>query len=360
MAKVKVGIIGAGLIGGFHARAVRGLIKLGLVDAEYVGVCDVDAERAETFARLGNLRFWTTDPDQLIGSPEVNTVYVCTPTGHHRDLVLKAAAASKAVFCEKPLATNLEDAYRLRDAVVAAGVPHQVGLILRHSPIFNVMRHLMQDEALGRPMAAIFRDDQFFPVQGHYNSTWRKEYGLTGGGTLIEHSIHDLDLLRWLLGEVVSVRAETRNFAGYPGVEDLATVRLRLASGCHAFLVSIWHNVLSRPSSRLIEVFFENGYFACDRDMFGDLRFETYKAGGGLLTQEQVNERYLELVGLPPETHRQALEKYSLEDYFFLRAVATGAAPWPDFNEAVRAHELVDAVYRSAAEGREVILGDGA
>ncbi len=360
MATVKVGIIGAGFIGGFHARAVRGLIKMGLVDAEYVAVCDRDADRAQTFARLGALRFWTTDPDELITSPEINAVYICTPTGEHRDLVLKAATARKAIFCEKPLATNLGDARRMRDAVVSAGVPHQVGLVLRHSPIFTVMRHLMSNGALGRPMAVIVRDDQFFPIQGHYNSNWRKEFELTGGGTLIEHSIHDLDLLRWLLGEVVSVQAETRNFAGYPGVEDLAMVSLRFASGCRASLVSIWHNVLSRPSSRLYEIFFENGYFACDRDMFGELRFETCSAGQGLLTQPQVNERYLELLGLPAETYLPALEKYSLEDYFFLRGVAEGRTLWPDFDAALRAHELVDAIYRSAAEGREIELGEQA
>ena len=354
--KPRVGIIGAGFIGRFHAWAVRGLVGMGLVDAEYVGVCDRDEERARQFAETAGLSLCTTDPDELIGSPEVNTVYVCTPTGSHRDLVLKAARADKAVFCEKPLARNLEEARQMRDAVVAAGVPHQVGLVLRHSPIFTVLKDLMADPDLGRPMAVILRDDQFFPIQGHYQSDWRKDYDVAGGGALIEHSIHDLDLLTWLIGDVQAVAARTRNFAGHQGVEDLASVWLRFRNGAEGHLVSVWHNVLSRPSLRNIEVFWENGYFACDQDMFGELRHQTRATPDGVLSREEVNERYLALVGLSGAEHMEALTRYSLEDYFFLRDLTEGRRPFPGFEVALRAHELVDAVYRSAAEGRQVAL----
>ena len=354
--KPRVGIVGAGFIGRFHARAVHGLIGMGLVDAKYVGVCDRDEERARQFAEAADLFLCTTDPDELISSPEVNAVYVCTPTGSHSDLVLKAARAGKAVFCEKPLARNLEEARQMLDAVVAAGVPHQVGLVLRHSPIFMVMKDLMSDPGLGRPMAVILRDDQFFPILGHYESTWRKDYEVAGGGTLLEHSIHDLDLLAWLMGDVEAVVARTHNFAGHPGVEDLASVWLRFRSGAEGHLVSVWHNVLSRPSLRHIEVFWENGYFACDQDMFGELRYQTYAAPDGVLPPEEVNERYLKLVGLSGPEYGEALTKFTLEDYFFLRDLAGGQRPFPGFEVALRAHELVDAVYRSAAEGREVAL----
>ena len=354
--KPRVGIIGAGFIGRFHARAVHGLIGMGLVDAEYVGVCDRDEERARRFAEVAGLSLCTTDPDELISSPEVNAVYVCTPTGSHRDLVMKAARAGKAVFCEKPLARNLEEARQMVDAVVAAGVPHQVGLVLRHSPIFRVMKDLMADPGLGRPMAVILRDDQFFPILGHYESTWRKDYDVAGGGALLEHSIHDLDLLAWLVGDVAAVLARTHNFAGHVGVEDLASVWLRFRSGAEGHLVSVWHNVLSRPSLRHIEVFWENGYFACDQDLFGELRYQTYATPDGVLAQEEVNERYLKLVGLSGAEHTEALTKFSLEDYFFLRDLAEGRRPFPGFEVALRAHELVAAIYRSAAEGREVAL----
>lgn len=348
----QVGIIGAGFIGRFHARGIHGLVRLGLVDARYVAVCDRVEERAREFARLADLDFWTTDPDELIASPQVNTVYVCTPTAEHKALVLQAAATGKHVFCEKPLARTLTDAREMAEAVRQAGVRHQVGLILRHSPIFTVLKELMSDPKLGRLMTVLFRDDQFFPIQSYYASDWRKEFAVAGGGTLIEHSIHDLDLLTWLAGEVESLRAETRNFAGHEGVEDLASVTLCFAGGAIGQLVSVWHNVLSRPSTRRLEFFFEHGYVAVDHDFFGPIHYETYATSGrATLSDEEVRRRYLERVGLTDDIYAQALSKYLLEDYFFLRAVAEEREPYPGFEVGLRAHELVDAVYRSAAEG---------
>ena len=348
----QVGIIGAGLIGRFHARGIHGLIKLGLVDACYVAVCDRVEERAQEFARLAGLDRWTTDADELIASPDVNTVYVCTPTSEHMALVLKAAAAGKHVFCEKPLARTLADAQQMYEAVRNAGVRHQVGLILRHAPIFTVLKELTGDPELGRLMTVLFRDDQFFPIQGHYQSDWRKDVAVTGGGTLIEHSIHDLDLLTWLVGDIESLRAETRNFAGHEGVEDLASVSLRFANGATGQLISIWHDIRDRRSTRMLELFFERGYFAVDDDFFGPIRYQTYASqGAAVLSDGEVRRRYLELVGLSDDVYDQALSKYSLEDYWFLRSLSEERDPFPGFDIGLRAHELVDAVYRSAAEG---------
>jgi predicted dehydrogenase len=354
----RVGLIGAGNIGRFHARGLHGLTRMGLVDATYVAVCDREPNRAEQFARIAGLDLWTSDPDELISSPDVNTIYVCTPTGEHKALVLKAAAAGKHVFCEKPLARTLADAREMYDAVRAAGVKHQVGLVLRHSPVCLVLKEMMSDPQLGRPMAVCFRDDQFFPIQGHYASTWRKDFALTGGGALIEHSIHDIDILTLLLGDIESVRAETRNFAGHEGVEDLAAVTMHFAGGATGHLMSLWHDILSRGSARMLEFFFERGYITVDNDFFGDIRYETYATNGpAVMPDEDVRRRYLELMGLAGDEYATALAKYSLEDYYFLRAIAQDRDPYPGFDVAVRAHQLVDAIYRSAAgHGAEISL----
>jgi predicted dehydrogenase len=353
----RVGLIGAGNIGRFHARGLRGLTRAGLVDATYVAVCDREIDRAQEFARIAGLALVTDDARELIASPEVNTVYVCTPTAEHSALVLAAAAAGKHVFCEKPLARTLGEAREMRDAVVSAGVRHQVGLVLRHSPIFTVLKEMTSDERLGRLMAVFFRDDQFFPIQGHYASTWRKDIMITGGGTLIEHSIHDLDAIEWLAGPVESLRAETRNFAGHEGVEDLASVSLRFANGATGHLLSVWHNVLDRPSSRYLELFYEHGHFAIDQDFLGPIRYTTYATERPAeLSEDEVRRRYLEIVGLQGEEIERAVIRYSLEDYFFLRSIIEERDPFPGFDVALRAHELVDAVYRSAADGGSAVV----
>lgn len=327
---------------------VRAFIRLGLVEASYVAVCDVDEKRARAFSEAAGVPIATTDPFEVIDSPDVDAVYICVPTSSHKELVLRAAARGKHVFCEKPLATNLADVEEMVSAVESAGVSAGVGLILRHSPILHVLKSLTDDPMLGRLMLIVFRDDQFFPIQGHYASDWRKDREQVGSGTLLEHSIHDADVLLWLGGPAARVSGATRNFAGYEGVEDLAVARLEFANGAEGQLSSIWHSVLGRPSTRCIEVFYEKGVFAIDHDFLGPVYLQTHAQNAEVIPEDEVRRRYLESLGLTDPVFSDLL-RYSLEGYFFLKALADGRAPFPDFRVALEAHRVVDGVYRSAA-----------
>ncbi len=350
-----VALIGCGLIGRFHSAAIRALIRLGLIDAKYAAVCDLDERRARGFAEIAGVPFVTTNPFQLLDSPHIDVVYICVPTSGHKELVLNAVERGKHVFCEKPLAINLADVEEMVEAVDRSGVKAGVGLILRHSPIFTVLKSLTDDTTLGRLMVIFFRDDQFFPIQGHYSSEWRKDRRVVGSGTLLEHSIHDVDVLRWFGGEVQSVRGSVRNFAGHEGVEDLATANIQFKTEAQAELVSIWHSVLGRPSTRRFELFYENGVFVVDNDFLGPIHLQTHAKIAETVPEDQVRRRYLQAVGLDAPVHDDAL-RYSLEDYFFLRAISEGGTPFPDFGVALEAHRVVDAIYRSAAAGGSEVL----
>jgi myo-inositol 2-dehydrogenase / D-chiro-inositol 1-dehydrogenase len=347
----RVGLIGCGFIGTFHSRNIRGLIRSEMVDAEYKVVCDLDAERAERFAGLAGVERWTTDASEVVNSPEIDAVYICTQTAQHKDLVVQAAAAGKAIFCEKPLAPNLADARAMAEAVRASGVPSQVGLVLRHSPIFLVLKELTSDAKLGRLMTAVFRDDQYFPISGQYASSWRGDYEQAGGGTLIEHSIHDLDMLRFFCGEARRVSAQTRFFSEHYRVEDIAVATIEFENDSVAALTSVWHGIGERNTRRHLELFYENGVFWVDDDFFGPIKFETNELGSGELAESEVRARYQEMVGLPGEQYGDALFRWTFEDYFFFKALEEGKEPYPGFDVALRAHELADAVYRSAAGG---------
>jgi predicted dehydrogenase len=218
-----------------------------------------------------------------------------------------------------------------------------------------VLKELTGDSSLGRLMAIIFRDDQFFPITGHYASEWRKDRDVAGAGTLLEHSIHDVDVLNWFGGDVRAVRGSTRNFAGYEGVEDLAIANLEFESGAQASLASIWHSVLGRPSTRRLELFFEKGFFAIDHDFIGPIHFQVHAQNAQVVSEEEVRDRYLASLGLGIEAF-EGLLRYSLEDYFFLKAVSERRRPYPDFSIALKAHEIVDAVYRSADRGGDAVL----
>lgn len=361
----RIGVIGAGIMGTAHGKSIHFCLKNGLIEGEFVGIAESDPERRESYARLAGLRFATDDPHAIIAHPDINTVYICTPTANHRELALEVCAAGKALFCEKPLAFNAGDARVMRDAARAAGITHQVGLVLRFSPVVTVTRDLLRDETFGRPMTAVMVDDQYFPIQGHYRSTWRGDVSLVGAGTLLEHAIHDIDILVSYFGRVTRAYGVTREFFEKQGIEDLSSATLEFESGAVVSHTSIWHNLLHRGSSRRMLVVCENGQLAWqDDDWHAAIRMDTNEAPAAYeIAPAEVVERYIASAGVTTpalvETVRApyAGQDYLLEDYAFLRAVSEDRPAWPDFDVALYAHEVVDAIYRSAREGRPVELG---
>jgi UDP-N-acetyl-2-amino-2-deoxyglucuronate dehydrogenase len=346
---IRVGIVGCGFISQLHSRALRGIIKAGHVDAAVVAACDEDLVRAEACANAHGAALATTDAGAVLDA--VDAVWICTPTSSHRELVERAAAAGVAIFCEKPLATTLADAEAM--AAAASTVPSQVGLVLRTSPVYAALAEVIHSGEVGAPMAAVFRDDQYLPNQGQYGSAWRADVTVAGGGTLIEHSIHDLDVLRWLLGEAVSVSARTANHAGHLGIEDVAVATITFESGAIATLTSVWHQILTRPSTRSLEVLCERavasvGASGADADEYrGPLR--VLADTGNRETPVEQPAWVLELPIEEPWTRFAGV--YAPQARSFLEAVAEGAVPAPGFEVGVAAHRLADAVYRSAALG---------
>ena len=337
----RIGFVGTGVIAWAHALGMQAMIRAGVVEGAVVAVHDLDAGRAAGFASANGASVAASVDEVVAGC---DAVWVCTPTASHRAVVEAAAAAGVAVFCEKPLATDLTGAEAL--AAAAGAVPAQVGLVLRFAPVFQALRHVVASGDIGAPMTAVFRDDQYFPVQGLYASTWRGDVAMAGGGCLIEHSIHDLDILRFCLGEVTELSARTADFSGHPGVEDCATVALQFASGASAQLVSVWHDILSRGSTRRVEVFCRQGLAWLDNDFLGPLHVETSAGRGAVSAPDWVRDLPLgdDAVGL-------AVRAYAEADRAFLDALAAGTPPEPSLAEAVVAHRLVDAAYRSAGAG---------
>ena len=348
-----IGLIGCGHIGQFHSRNIRGVFRSELVPGAYRAVCDRDADRAAGFAAITGAPVLARAAAEVFADPTITAVYVCAETAEHPALVKEAAARGLAVFCEKPLAKTLADVESMVTAIEAAGVVNQVGLVLRYSPVFTVIHALMQEDGLGPLLTAHLRDDQFFPIRGQYASTWRGDFERAGGGTLLEHSIHDIDLFRWLFGDVDAVRCHTRTTAGHTGIEDVALVTFQHSRGHQTTLSSIWHACDDRPSTRRLEVFFEGGYFATDHDFIGPVHWQGRTGDEHVMGVDEVWERYQQVAALSDE-EMQLAQRGMLSDYAFLRSVLDGRSSHPDFQTALEAHCVVDACYRSAESGAEM------
>jgi predicted dehydrogenase len=330
---VRVGFLGAGLAGTAHAMSLR----RSAAPVGWAGVHDPDRSRAEAFASSTGTTVCDCEDEVIDGC---DAVYVCTWTSEHPRLVEAAAARGRAVFCEKPLATDLAGAYRMTEAVRRARIVNQVGLVLRRSPAFALVRDLVQDPASGPVMAVVFRDDQYLPVQGTYASTWRADAERAGAGVLIEHSIHDVDLLEHLIGPLDSVAARSGAFHDLPGIEDAIAATVHFAGGAVGSLVSVWHEMLERPNQRHLEVVCELAWIGLDNDWYGPVR---WRRAGGV-------EQVLEGEALVAEVGRRGLP-HGNPDAAFVEAVAAGRPAWPDFACALRAHVVVDAAYRSTRDG---------
>ncbi len=351
---IRVGFIGAGLIAAYHAIQLnlsrdRATTSSGPatgaggssgVDNRIVSVYDPDPVRAAGLAH-GQGAAVAERPEDVIAASDA--VFVTTWTSEHLPMVRLVAEAGLPVFCEKPLSVDLATSRELVGVVRDAGVIDMVGLVMRSSPTLLVMREMVRDPSSGRVMNVVFRDDQYIPVQGMYASEWRGDVHLAGSGVLMEHSIHDMDLLEWLFGPLSSVAAHQEHFHGIDGIEDSVSALLRFDGGGNGALVSVWHDVLSRPSQRRMEVFCERATITLESDDVGPVRRQTSDGE--------------EMVGgadLVPWLAARGISTPSAEDDFLASVLTSlgGGDPArlrPDMDDALRAHVLVDATYRSAA-----------
>jgi len=331
---IRMGFLGAGFIANVHASLLRSCGD----KMVWAGVYDTDVSRAEAFAAKTGATVCGDEEEVLAGC---DAVFVCTWTSEHARLVQMAAERGLAIFCEKPLATDLAGATHMAEVVRRAGVVNQVGLVLRFSPAFCWMRQLIADPASGRVMSVMFRDDQYIPLQGMYKSTWRGDVARAGSGALLEHSIHDVDIIEALVGPVATVSGLSAEFHGIKGIEDAVSLSLSFAHGAVGSLVSVWHDILQRESSRYVEVICENLWCAIDTDdWWGPVRWTRGDDESGTLEGRQLGEKVWN-AGLAPVN----------PDEGFLDAITARHTSGPDFDDALRAHIVVDAAYRSAAHG---------
>ncbi|GII81839.1 oxidoreductase [Sphaerisporangium rufum] len=231
---MRYGVIGCGRIHRNHAQAA-----LAVEGVELVGVSDVDEERAATSGREWNVPFYTDYREMLAAG--VDAVGICLPHHLHEEVCVAAAQAGVHVFCEKPLATSVEECDRMIQACDHHGVKLAVVFQHRFNDNAQALRRLLDSGRLGRPVlgTALFQyyknpeDTSYFAGSG-WRGTWERE----GGGVLNTHAVHALDLLCWFLGEVKETQGLIATLTHSTEVEDTAGGVLRFESGALATIAA--------------------------------------------------------------------------------------------------------------------------
>lgn len=174
-----------------------------------VAVMRRDAERARDHARRHGVPRWYDDADALIHDPEVDAVYVATPPSSHETYVIRAAAAGKPVYVEKPMAPTFEACARMMVACATEGVPLYVAFYRRALPRCQAVRRLLEESAIGRPMSVtVVHARPASSAERAGDLDWRVIPDISGGGHFVDLASHTLDLLDYLLGPIDGARGD--------------------------------------------------------------------------------------------------------------------------------------------------------
>lgn len=227
---IRWGIIGAGNV----AEIKSGPALMHAPGSTLVAVMRRDADKARDFARRHAVPRWYTEVDALLADPEVDAVYVASPHHLHLAHVTRAAQMGKPILCEKPVGISMAEAQTTVDVCRAASVPLCVAYYRRFWPVVQEMRRLLADGAIGAVVQArVQLVDYFQPDPGR---PWLTEPEQAGGGALANAGSHWIDLVRYLLGEVVEVTAAcSAHFGGFK-TEDTIGIQMRTAGQALASL----------------------------------------------------------------------------------------------------------------------------
>ena len=323
MGHINIGIVGAGYIGGVHAALLTRDQRV-----RVAAVSDLLADRVEQLARSTGAKV-IDNINELIES--VDAVYITTPNTKHTDLALACVDAGKHVFCEKPMATTLSDAWTILEASARSKKVFQVGHNRRFAPVYSTLKELI--ETAGPAHSAHLKMNRGELI----NPTWVGDPSVTGG-FLFETTIHMFDMMRFLFGEVASIDAVGSTHE-YPEVDDFSAL-IRFENGMHATLASSADAGWMFPFER-VEVFCHHRTFAT-REMDS----LTYSDGldGRHFTQTM------------QQLSKEEKWGYAQEDRAFVDAVVHGARVPVTAEDGYKAVELVDAVYRGVESGARVTL----
>jgi predicted dehydrogenase len=322
--KIRVAIIGCGLIGQRRARSINGAACLTLV-------CDVRAERAEALAKGYPGSTISTDWKAAVGCDGVDVVFVCTTHNLLAPIAEAAARRGKHVLIEKPGACRAVELAAVEEAAKATGVSVRVGFNHRYHRSFRKAREIYESGVIGELLFIRAR-------YGHggrlgYDQEWRGIPEVSGGGEAIDQGIHLVDLARWFLGDLRFVAGRAPAYFWKMPVEDNAFFLLETAKRQVAFLHASWTEWKNLFSFEI-----------CGR--MGKLEIDGL--GGSYGTERLTHYQMQPEMGPPPTTiyeYPMADNSWEVEIAEFMEDIRLGRAPQPGLADSEAALQIVEQLY---------------
>jgi len=257
---IRIGIIGTGGISRTHVA----MLEQRPDQARITAVVDLAPENAQWLVDKTGAKFYANVAEAL---GDIDAAIVTTPPRSRVDVIRTLAEAGKAILCEKPLAGTVEDARAIADIVNTTGIPFMVGFMRRWHPPYAELRALARSEELGRPLQFYRRRMGILEQQA---GNWRVSSNQLTGFT-IESVSHDIDLLRWIGGDIVEARGEViESRSDLPGYDDMVVATLRFANGAVGILQIAWsahifENAVGVYGTEKAAVIDGEGFWSSDR-----------------------------------------------------------------------------------------------
>jgi predicted dehydrogenase len=319
------------------------------------------AAAAEVLGFAEALTSWA----DVVRRPDVDVVDICTPVALHHPIALAAAAAGKAVLCEKPLARDVAEAEEMAAAVRRAGVPHMLCHNYRRVPAVALARRLIAEGKVGRirHFRGVYLNDRLVDPQAP--RTWRHDRAQAGGGAIADLGSHAVDLCRYLVGEIDEVCGELRTFIPerpLPGgggtapvdVDDAALALLRFADGAVGTLEVSRFGTGHRNYNRF-EINGSAGSVAFDLERLNELQIFERSEGSlaGFRTVLCTERDHPYVSAWWPAGHTLGWEhSFTHTVHDLVQAIAAGTPAAPDFDDGVRVQRVLAAIERAAASRR--------
>ena len=341
------GIVGCGMIANFHARAVADLRG-----AKVVACFDTLAASAQRLAAAVGCKPYDK-LDEMLADPAVDVVTIATPSGAHLEPAIAAARAGKHVIVEKPLEITLRRCDQIIAACRKAGVVLSTIFPSRFHDSSLELKRAVEQGRFGRLTVgdAIVK---WYRTQAYYDSgAWRGTWQLDGGGALMNQAIHSVDLLTWLMGPVVEVRARTALLAHQRiAVEDVALATVEFANGAVGIIeatTAAYPGYLKR-----IELHGSEGSAAMEEEDIIRWDFAKKAARDKAILEKMAGRRS----GGGGAADPAAIGHHGHTRLFqnVLQAIQKGTTPLVDGPEGRRSIEIILAVYKAAETGRAIKL----
>tara|TARA_R110002096_G_scaffold29509_4_gene88925 strand:- start:15935 stop:17050 length:1116 start_codon:yes stop_codon:yes gene_type:complete len=347
---MKFGIIGAGMIANFHAKAIQAM-----EGGELLSVYGRNAEKAEATAQEHGVKAFS-DLDAFLGDPELDIVTIATPSGAHLEPAVAAAKAGKHVIVEKPLEVTPERIDTMLAAAKETGVTVSGIFNRRFHPAMEAFKKAVDDGRFGK-LTMCDAYVKWYRDQAYYDSgAWRGTWALDGGGAFMNQGIHTIDQLLYLAGDVKCVSASTGCLT-HTGieVEDTGVAILEFVNGARGVIqcaTSCWSST-GHPAE--VHLCGEKGSV-----FLADEQFRTWDFKDPAPQDDEVKATMMqgaEVAGMganDPNAINFTGHQRNFEDV--VSAIQEGREPSVSGQEARRAVALICAMYESAKTGQRVDL----